>query len=203
MNPEEEPKKAEMLTSLVDFPARYADLPRPTDGPWFEATKKVCARLSNGSIVITFGDRGTGKSFMSYVLARGSQYFEDTHYPADFQSTIRLRRPAIYRTAMRIFMELKATYGTKRSELEVMDELAGAVLLVIDEIQERGETPWENQKLAAIVDSRYQAKRPTLLIGNYLTIEELENSLSPSIASRIQEGGGAIHCNWPSFRGKP
>ena len=99
--------------------------------------------------------------------------------------------------------EIRDTFrkASEKSELELMDEYAGAVLLVIDEAQERGETDFENQKLTAIIDARYQQCRPTIVIGNYLTKADFAASISPSIISRIQENGGAIHCDWPSFRG--
>jgi len=84
--------------------------------------------------------------------------------------------------------------------LQLLAYFADAVLLVIDEVQERGETEFENQKLTAIIDARYRQQRPTLMIGNYKNKAEFAASISPSIVSRIQECGGAIHCDWPSFR---
>jgi len=39
----------------------------------------------------------------------------------------------------------------------------------------------------------------TILTCN-LGTEELAASLGPSIVSRMEEGGGVIECNWPSFR---
>jgi DNA replication protein DnaC len=194
-----------MKTPLNGFPNRYADLPLPTDGPWFDAVKRAHGILKQGGIVALYGKRGTGKTFMAFDLAQHSKAFPDPCIPRpDEYHPIRYR-PAIYRTAMKIFLEIRDTFrkSAEKSELELMDELASAVLLVIDEAQERGETEFENQKLTAIIDARYQQCRPTIIIGNYSTKAEFAASISPSIVSRIQEGGGAIHCDWPSFRAMP
>jgi len=180
---------------LIGFPKRHQQVTTfPTDGPWFQAAKTAHASLKVGGIVVLYGDRGTGKTLMSYDLARngglGLPFGDGTP------------RPAIYKTAMEIFIDIRDTYrrDSEQSEKEVMEELADASLLVIDEIQERGETTFEDQKLTAIIDKRYRQLRPTLIIGNYATKRGFLESISPSIRSRMQEGGGAIHCDWPSFR---
>jgi len=187
-----------MNTPMIGFPKRYHDTKPETSGPWYEAEKKVHKCLCNGGMVILHGGRGTGKTFMAYDLASGDGYPD----PMKVSYSQTVKRPAIYKTAMKIFIEIRDTYrrDSEKSELQVMDELAGAVLLVVDEIHERGETTFEDQRLTAILDARYQDGRPTILIGNYKTTEDLRLNLSPSIASRMREGGGAIHCNWPSFR---
>lgn len=190
-----------MKTALKGFPTRHVNIALPTEGPWFEAAKKAYLALKAGGIVVLYGDRGTGKTFMAYDLAQQSQEFPEPVFPPD-EFGHRKPRPAIYRTAMRAFLEIRDTFrrGSEKSELELMDEFAEAALLVIDEIQERGESAFEDQKLTAIIDARYQHCRPTLIIGNYATKAEFSASVSPSILSRMQEGGGAIHCDWPSFR---
>lgn len=179
------------------FPTRYAGLPLPTHDDWLDATSTAAKALEKGGIVILHGGKGVGKTFMAYELGRYG-VFPQMAYPD------RTPRPAIYKTAMRIFLEIRNTFrrDSEMSELEVMDYFADASLLVIDEIQERGETVFEDQKLTAIIDARYQHNRPTLIIGNYETAQDFATSVSPSILSRMQEGGGAIHCNWPSFRDK-
>lgn len=193
-----------MKTPLKGFPTRFKDIPLPTDGPWFEAAKKAHLALKAGGIVVLYGDRGTGKTFMAYDLAQQAFEFSDPLFPAD-EFTPAKPRPAIYRTAMRVFLEIRDTFrhGSEKSELALMDEFSEAALLVIDEVQERGESTFEDQKLTAIIDARYQHCRPTLIIGNYAIKAEFSASVSPSILSRIQEVGGIIHCAWPSFRANP
>jgi DNA replication protein DnaC len=185
---------------MKNFPARYEGLPEPVGDRWLQAAKKAYGLLESGGIVILFGDRGPGKTRMAYELAHEPDYPLPWVNPEDKYSS--LRRPAIYRTAMGIFLEIRNTFrkDSPESELDVMEALSGAVLLVIDEIQERGESRFEDQKLTSIIDARYREGRPTLLIGNFKNAQELVAGISPSVLSRIQEGGGAIHCDWPSFR---
>jgi DNA replication protein DnaC len=77
-----------------------------------------------------------------------------------------------------------------------------SALLVIDELQERGESDFENHKQTHIVDARYSRELPTILIANY-TREEFAASVSPSILDRIRENGIGVFFDWPSFRTLP
>ena len=47
-----------------------------------------------------------------------------------------------------------------------MDELATTKLLIIDEVQERAESGFENRLLTHLIDARYAAMRPTIIIAN-------------------------------------
>ncbi len=102
---------------------------------------------------------------------------------------------------MEIFLRIRATYHRENtSELDAIEELCKPQLLVIDEIQQRGETEFENRLLAYLIDRRYGDMLDTILIGN-LTPTALADSLDPSIVDRLRETGGIIECTWPSFRG--
>jgi DNA replication protein DnaC len=74
--------------------------------------------------------------------------------------------------------------------------------LAIDEIQVRGGKPFEDNLLTNLIDDRYSAMRPTLLMAN-LPHEELTETLGASIVDRVTENGAVIHCDWPSFRANP
>ena len=185
---------------MLGFPPRYIGQPDPTGAAWTNAARNSYKVLKAGGIVALYGDRGPGKTRMAFELAHEPGYPMPMVNPDDKYSS--KKRPAIYRTAMEIFLEIRGTFrhDSEASEKDVIEDLTGAVLLVIDEIQERGETRFEDQKLTMIIDNRYREGRPTMLIGNFKTAHELMAGISPSIISRIQEGGGAIHCDWPSFR---
>jgi DNA replication protein DnaC len=83
----------------------------------------------------------------------------------------------------------------------VIQEYCEAALLVIDEVQVRAETKFEDDKLTAIIDARYAADMPTILISNY-TWEKLASTLSPAVIDRIEENGAKLLFNWESFRRK-
>lgn len=74
-------------------------------------------------------------------------------------------------------------------------------LLVLDEIQERAESEWEDREMTRLLDARYRQCRSTILIGN-LKPDEVGTRLGASIVSRLAEGGEIIACAWESFRGK-
>lgn len=132
------------------------------------------------------GERGPGKTQMGVALIRdNSERGKVSHYT----------------TAMEIFLALKASYrsGATESEAEILKRFTNPTLLVIDEMQERGETAWEDRLLTHLIDKRYGSERDTLLISN-LKQEDFMAALGPSIVSRLIETGGVVNCNWPSFR---
>jgi DNA replication protein DnaC len=75
-------------------------------------------------------------------------------------------------------------------------------MLVIDEAQERGGTPWEDRILNHIIDRRYAAMIPTIIIANAKP-DALVASLGESIADRMRETGGIIEITGTSHRGRP
>jgi DNA replication protein DnaC len=174
--------------SLYGFPTRYVeDLEHDQWFATFKAAKNVVERGGNALLC---GTRGGGKTRMAYEVARRAVLPRDNSKP---------RR--VFKTAMRIFLEIRSTYRreSKESELDIIDYLATCRLLVIDEVQERAESTFEAQKLTSIIDDRYRHKLPTILIAN-LSPESFRDALGPSICDRCNENGGLLEFTWPSFR---
>lgn len=138
----------------------------------------------NGSIFVLWGKRGTGKTQMAFAASEGLD--------AD---------KCRYVKASDIFREIRSTYRkeSQESESDVIARFTKPLYLVIDEAQERGDTPFEDRALTHILDKRYDALLHTVIISN-LTKEELAKSLGTSIVSRVHEVGAVIECNWQSFR---
>jgi DNA replication protein DnaC len=80
--------------------------------------------------------------------------------------------------------------------------MAECPLLVLDEIQERGNTSWEDRIITHILDRRYGDLMPTVIIAN-LTKETLADCLGESIVSRMQETGGVMEITGKSHRIHP
>jgi DNA replication protein DnaC len=191
-------------TPLIDFPDRHKrDLTLYGD-EWRAAYKKALGIAESGGIVVAYGKRGTGKTQIAYEIARNGK-FQNPHYPKKLwhMEHVPLFRPAIYSKAMDIFIDMKNGFSRPKepSEKDVISKLIEAIFLVIDEAHVRGETKYEDDKLTHIIDKRYDAMRPTMLITN-LEKHEFAAQLSPSILSRISEIGGGIECNWQSYRTK-
>lgn len=172
------------LGQTTGWPEKYyhAVTTPPTGDEWLAGFEKAKRCVDSNGILVLYGKRGNGKTRMAAELA--------LHVGS-----------SRYRTAMRFFLEVRATYKKRgeTTELEVMDELIKAKLLILDEIQERGETAFEDRLLTHVIDARYAALRPTVLIAN-LTKSELAESLGASIVDRARENGKSIEFNWQSYR---
>lgn len=172
----------------------------PTGEAWWAAYAKVKRVVENGGIVVLHGTRGGGKTRMSYEIGRRASFAVDKPRMAGgFKSPP--KQTARYVTAMGFFLDVRATFGKKsqRSERDAVDMMTEPGLLILDEIQERSESAWENRLLTHVIDCRYSAERPTIIIAN-LKADELKASLGPSIMDRINENGGSIEFNWESYR---
>jgi DNA replication protein DnaC len=198
-----EPEPTRPDHRLIGFPERHSRSVVLQGEEWQVAHDKALGIVEAGGIVIAYGERGTGKTQIAYEIAKKA-IFADTHYPREFKDGFHWQakvRPCVYVKAMDIFMRLKNGFTRKDqpSELEIIEGLADAAFLIIDEAHVRGETKYEDDKLTHLLDKRYDAMRPTMLITN-LSRKDFAAQLSPSIISRIEEIGGGIECNWQSYR---
>jgi DNA replication protein DnaC len=177
-----------VYTGMDGFPTRYDEELQHDE--WFAMFERARNVIERGGNVLLCGTRGGGKTRMACELAQRAVLPRGKSKPK-----------RIFKTAMRIFLEIRATYrrDSAITELEVMDNLATCRLLVIDEVQERAESEFEAQKLTAIIDDRYRHKLPTILIAN-LTPQAFQATLGPSICDRCNEDGGLLEFTWPSFR---
>jgi len=184
------------------WPERYCgELDEPRGGEWLAGFTLVAPVIESGGIVLLHGTRGTGKSRMAAEIARAGRFPLDQTRGKKIEGNTEPRRTAVYRTAMRFFLDLRATYrkSSEVSERDVIDALTEPGLLCLDELQERGETAFENRMLTHLIDARYNAMRSTILIAN-LPKTELEAALGPSITDRVAENGRRIEFTWNSYR---
>jgi len=184
------------LLSAFGWPDRYLEpLENLQGGEWLAGIALSAPIIEQGGILILHGKRGTGKTQMAAEIARSKRF------PFDAANGPERKRSAHYQTAMRFFLTVRATFkkGSDKTELEIIDRMTEPGLLVIDELQERGETAFEDRLLTHLIDARYGAKRPTILIAN-LTKEQLGPALGPSIVDRASENGRRIDFTWNSYR---
>ncbi len=157
------------------------------DSDWSAAYLVAAGAATMGTSVTIAGPRGTGKTAIAVCVARLFCH--------------KGKRP-VYLTAWDLFVRFKATYGEGAlSELQLMDKFGKAPLLILDEIHERGETGWEDRTLVTLIDYRYGAMLPTILLTNQMP-DALAKSLGPSICDRLREAGTVLEATWPSFRAK-
>jgi DNA replication protein DnaC len=186
-----EPKQ-EQKAPCLEFPARNGVPKRyrepewsPDDpGGWREPYTKARAVLKDGGILSLVGGRGSGKTRLAIEVARRMDS-TGTRYMA----------------AMDVFLRLQACYRPAATETEVavLQELSRCRVLILDEIQERGNSEWEDRILTHLIDKRYGSMLPTVLIAN-LKPDELKKRLGPSIMDRMAEGGGLLEITGTSHR---
>jgi DNA replication protein DnaC len=190
------------MNALKGFPKRYENAPPAVGEGWHANYAKALASIDSGGIVVMYGGHGTGKTRMACDLAKNHTPVRPNAPTTGVGwTTATVKRPMLYTTAVNLFSDIKSSYhhAAPKSEKEVIEGYVDAALLVIDEIQERAETDFENGKLTSIVDMRYQQERPTIIIGNY-SRKQLAASLSPAVLDRIRENGCGLAFEWDSFR---
>jgi DNA replication protein DnaC len=154
--------------------------------PYLEAIKELEEMVKHASLKVLIGSRGPGKTHMACGLVNA---FCDQG------------RSAKYMTAMDYILDIRKSYSGGESQEQRELEYIKLSLLVLDELQERGDTPNEDRLLTRIIDKRYAANRATVLISNQ-TESQFIARIGVSVADRINEGGGIIVCDWPSLRGR-
>lgn len=178
------------IPTNTNVPLRYR-MPwvRPTDEEWISIFSKCKEHTANGGLVLLIGDRGTGKTRMAAEIIRDR---------LDWMSAT---SPSIYTTAMGVFLRIRDAYAKRTPETEgaIVDELSKCRLLVIDEIQERSNSEWEDRIITHIIDRRYSGNLPSIIIGNLLP-ESMERNLGESVVSRASETGGIIKMTGKSHR---
>lgn len=168
-------------------PARHAGFQpsQSASSEWEAAYVDAAARIGKGFLSVAMGPRGTGKTQLAVCLIR---------------ETCMRGGVGAYTKALDVFIALREAFRKEGvTEAAIIKRFVQPNLLVIDAMEERGETPFEDRMLNHIIDKRYDAMRDTLLITNQVA-EEFKKSAGASIVSRIMETGSKIECNWGSFR---
>jgi len=179
----------ERLVLKANLPLRHRgfNIKTATDSAWLTKYNLIREQLKTGVLMACVGPRGTGKTQMAVELARAS---------------CMMNRPATYCKVLEIFFDVRGTYRSAThgtSELQALAKYIDPKMLVIDEAHERGESAFEDRILTYLIDKRYDAEADTILVSN-LTKDDFLTAIGPSIASRLQETGGIIVCDWTSYR---
>jgi DNA replication protein DnaC len=184
----EKQKTGESLFSASQIPARHAEFKNPSSGPWLASLEKVWGKIGSGCIYAILGQRGAGKTQLAVSLVRLNSFER--------------RKSSLYVKALDIFVALREAYRKDGdSESKIIKHFTKPSLLIIDAMEERGETPFEDRLLNHIIDKRYDNLTDTILITNQ-TADAFAASAGPSIVSRIHETGDKIICDWKSFRSR-
>lgn len=159
----------------------------------FEANMDTVRKLVDGSVlsIIMTGSPGTGKTYLAVcaLKAVGGKLF------------------TMYDLSVRI----RSTYSprAKETELDIISELVGLPLLVIDELGRTKGSEAELNWLSAVIDKRYSRRLRTILISNRHTAADcprngcpqcLENYIPNDAVSRLSSSGAFIRFTGDDFR---
>ena len=176
------------LLKDAGLPERHLELTSPdTSGGWGKTFTWLSSKRGTGFLCALIGQRGLGKTQMAAHLSR---------------DVIKAGGRARFASATRFFMEIKECYRkeAQKTERQVIQEFAQPKFLTIDEIGRRGETDWEDRLLFELLNDRYNVMHDTIVLSNHPTVAEFSKAVGDSLVSRINETGGVIVCDWPSYR---
>jgi DNA replication protein DnaC len=160
----------------------------PNMPPEYGRTLEIVEEFTQigAAVLALIGNRGTGKSQIAAVAVR---------------DVIVSGHTAKYATAIGITTDLKRRFGNKERtnpEGDWLKQWLRPHLLCVDEITELQAGDYSRSMFVRLIDERYAACSPTILIGN-VTPEQYAQCVGSSIADRTNEGG-LRNCTWPSFR---
>lgn len=140
-----------------------------------------------GSCMVFIGNPGTGKTHLATAVG------VDLHLKGYSVGYYRLYD---------LMARIKATYGRGATETEggVIKAISEFDLVILDEVGLKTFTETEIALTYQIIDKRYEAVRPTLIVSN-LSMKDLEENLGSRTIDRLFENHGAVLVfDWESMR---
>jgi len=141
-----------------------------------------------GRGLLLTGNVGTGKTHLaSGIVQQVIRKFGAVVLIVSAAEIIRIAKGAMVR-------------GAEYTERDVINELAGLDLLVIDEIGAQKGSEYELGLLHEVIDRRYQLVRPTVVASN-LPASTLGQFIGDRALDRLRQNGGqAVGFSWSSMR---
>jgi len=125
---------------------------RGGEGAWFERAYETTlsyAKEPQGWLVMT-GSSGSGKTHLAAALAN---------------YRIAEGEPVLFMVVPDLLDALRASYDAGEDDLgfeALFDQVRNAPLLILDDVDTAGGTPWSREKLLQVVNHRYNAGLPTV-----------------------------------------
>ena len=194
-----ERKRLEAKLGRAAIPARFQgkrfdDYQADTDGQ--RKALALCkgyaddfaAHYDDGRCLMLLGRVGCGKTHLASAIV--------------WQLCTQTKFSGVYRTLPSLVQDIRATYGKEAeyTEADIHNVLGSCSLLVLDEIGATKSSEFELALLFTIINGRYEAKLPTVIVSN-LAPKELHTAIGERCVDRLREGGGIIVAfDWESKR---
>ena len=158
--------------SLMD--KRFADSTfekwahRPDNKDLYLFGKAYCEKwesiFANNRGLLLHGSAGNGKTYLSFAIAN---------------ELYRQGKAVMAISVSRILAIIKDSFDRHGDlgEVDVLNTIGEASLLILDDIGVEYKTNWAYEKLYAIIDTRYRANKPTIISTNF-TIPALRENLA-------------------------
>lgn len=182
-------KKAENVIPL-GYQARYANSdfdnlqdPKPPEHV-LEAVRFYAMEIASevepsGRGLYLWGPNGTGKTHLAVAVARTCKH-------------------AIFCNTLHLFDALKESYTTGES-CRIFEASRWARLLILDDLGSERPTGWVQERLYALLNTRWDEMLPTVFTSNY-SPRELENIIGTRSASRVLGTCLTINIDGPDHR---
>lgn len=145
--------------------------------------------MEHGTSLIMCGNPGTGKTHLAVGIAK--------HIMADGGTAMFTRVIDMARTVKECYNR-----DAVKTERQVIADFARPDLLILDEVGHQHGSDTERMILFDVINARYEACRPIILITN-LGLSGLREYLDERAQDRLREGGGrVIVFDWQSQRDK-
>ena len=189
------------LLQRTAIPPRFANCTFDTftvELPEQQTALDACREYANdfrqmhdkGVCMVLRGNIGTGKNHLACAIAR--------RVSAQGYSSVLL-------TVSEIIQRIRATWDrlSPETETEIIERFADVNLLILDEVGRQYGSEAERITLFQVIDARYRAMRPTMVISNLL-LTEINDYLGRAAYDRLRENGGIfVNFNWDeSHRGR-
>lgn len=191
-------RRADYLLGRAAIPPRFADrrlsnfMPHaPGPAKALQVAKKFaddfeeCAKT--GQSLIFCGGVGAGKTHLAVGICH---------------EIIAKDKVAVFTSVLSAIRSIKETFrkGAEQSEADVIKALVEPDLLVLDEVGVQFGSETEKMYLFEIINGRYEAMKPTILLSN-LAKDALTEFIGERVVDRLREGGGRmVIFDWPSYR---
>jgi len=192
----ENSQQAKALRMLDDagFPKRHRERIRKNElfGESVQLADELYSVVESGDCLLALiGDRGPGKTQIGTCWA--------------YKRRMNGLNSGLYFKAHDILTTIKASFdGERKQKLQaekMLKDLKSTPYLFIDEYSELKGNEFEMRTMTNIIDHRYDDMKATVIASN-ISLSEAPKQLGRSVWSRLEEIGGAVECDWQSYRNR-